>query len=337
MISTMKPERVLITGIDGFVGLHLARRLIDRGLAVWGTSLSSRPAAGLAPLEGVHGLRCDITIPADVESTLAVAEPDWIFHLAGVSFVPESWNEPRRTFEVNLLGVESLLTAVRRAGRPVRVLVVGSGDVYGESADGSALVEDAPCRPRSPYAVSKLAADLLARTYFERYELDVVRVRPFNHTGPGQRADFALSNFAKQIALAENGQEEPVLRVGNLDVERDITDVRDMVEAHILALEHGERGEAYNLGAGATVHLGKTLDRLIGMSRIALHLEVDPARARRAEARRILPDVGKFRRLTGWTPRIPIEKTLNDLLDHWRAVVRGGGEPPSGPLPGKAG
>lgn len=296
--------RVLVTGLDGFVGGHLADFLArQKGVEV-------------------SGLECDIRDAAAVERRMARLRPDRIFHLAAQSFVPASWDDPAETLMVNTMGSLHLLEAVKKLGLKARVQVAGSSDQYGAvSPKNLPIREDCPMDALSPYGVSKVAQDLLAEQYFLHYKIAVVRTRAFSHIGPRQREDFAASNFARQIALAEAGKQEPVIRVGDLGTVRDFTDVRDMARAYWLALERGKPGEAYNIGSGRGRKISELLGILVSKSRVKIRVMKDPSRMRTSDIPRFVCDVRKFRKATGWKPEIPIERSLADILDHWRGRV----------------
>lgn len=310
--------KCLITGLEGFVGRHLARHLLAEGHEVWGTTERSRLVDDWpADLQvGTH--RCDVTNSSDVETVMGLVQPDQIYHLAGMSHVPASWDEPERTMRVNLLGTLHVLDAARAAVPAARVLIVSTGDVYGPVGADRAPDEDSPTFPASPYAVSKLAADHLAATYHLRHGQHVVRMRPYSHTGPGQSPPFVFPSFARQVARAERGLEEPRLLVGNLAIERDVCDVRDVVRAYRLALTRGEPGACYNVGRGETLPLSAAVDFLVKRARVPIAVEVDPALVRPEEPRAYRCDASRLRARVGWRPEIPFERTLADLLDHWR-------------------
>ena len=315
--------RALITGLNGFAGSHLADFLLAQG----GFEISG----------GVFG-NCDNIVHLDkrvtfiegdlrdfrfAEALLAQAQPDHIYHLAGQAFAPISWQDPWTTIEVNLRAEVNVLHAAAQAKSTARVLVIGSFDEYGRvDASHLPVTEDTPLHPDSPYAVSKIAQDFLGLQYFQSHHLRVVRVRPSNHIGPRQSEQFVTSNFAKQIAEIEAGAREPVLFVGYLDAQRDFTDVRDMVRAYYLVLERGAPGEVYNIGSGRAVSIQHMLDLMLKQSRAAIRVEQDPARLRPSDTPIMYVDSTKFRAQTGWEPRIPLEQSLRDILDYWRAKVK---------------
>ena len=261
-----------------------------------------------------------------VQAVVSRVRPALVFHLAALSSPAASWEDPAATITNNVGGQANLLNALVLLNPRPRVLVVGSTDEYGRvSGRGRRLDEDTPLRPLSPYAVSKVAQDYLGLQYYLSRELPCVRVRPFNHVGPRQAPQFAVSNFAQQIARIELGRQEPRLKVGNLKVKRDFTDVRDMAQAYLLALLKGRAGEVYNLGSGRAVSIGEIAQSLIRFSRKKISLEADPSRTRVAEAEVYVCDPRRFQRLTGWKPKIPLEKTLRDTLKYWRSCEAAGG------------
>ena len=245
-----------------------------------------------------------------------------IFHLAAQSFVPASWRLPAETFAVNAVGQINLFEAVRDLKLDPRIQIAGSSEEYGQvHPDEVPMKETNPLRPLSPYAVSKVAQDLLGYQYFMSYGLKAVRTRGFNHTGPRRGDVFVTSNFARQIAEIEKGKRPPVVEVGNLEAKRDFTDVRDMVRAYWLACAKGEPGEVYNIGTGHTIAMKDMLAILLSLSTSKVEVKVDPARLRPSDVPILYSDCSKFKALTGWKPRIPLETTLKDLLDYWRARV----------------
>ena len=250
--------------------------------------------------------------------------PARVFHLAALSSVADSWTDPGRTLSNNAGAQANLLAALVTLDPMPRVLVVGSADEYGEPRTSRPLNEDTPLRPITPYGVSKVAQDLLALQYHLSHGLPVVRVRPFNHIGPGQSPNFAVASFARQIAAIEAGRRPARLEVGNLRPKRDFTDVRDVVRAYRLALAEGRPGEVYNVGSGRPVALREVVERLLRMSRTAITVQVDARRVRAVEARASVCDARRLRRRTGWRPLIPLDQTLADTLDYWRARVGAG-------------
>jgi GDP-4-dehydro-6-deoxy-D-mannose reductase len=318
--------RVLITGVAGFVGGFLAEELLRHGAEVHGLEY---PGAGHAHLAGLEELRihdCDIRDPDGVRAVLYKVSPDRIFHLAARSFVSLSWKSPAETFATNVIGQVNLLEAVRDLGLKSRIQIAGSSEEYGMVREGELPIrEENPLRPLSPYAVSKVAQDLMGYQYFQSYRMDIVRTRAFNHTGPRRHEHFVLSNFSKQVAMIEAGLQAPVLLTGNLDVERDFLDVRDVVRAYRLALEKGEAGEVYNISSGRSWCLRELVDRIVARSSVPVEVRRDPARLRPSDLPVVRGTSEKFTKRTGWRPEIPIDQTLQDLLDYWREKIRAGG------------
>jgi len=307
--------RVLITGATGFAGRHLAEALRPLKHTVFGTSFPQpqRPAdPGLSFL--------DLRSERDVYDTVRTVQPQWVIHLAAVSNVRQSWERRKETMETNVMGTFYLLEAVKKYAAGARFLFVSSAEVYGgAAAGGPPLTEDGPVGAVSPYALSKLQGELLGGFSGRADGLDIVIARPFAHTGPGQSPDFVCSDWARQIVRVERGAQEPVLRTGDLDIRRDFSDVRDVVRAYLLLMQKGEKGEAYNVCRGEAVPLGRVLEVLLAQSGRVIVAERDPEKARPAEISSLVGNTGKLRRATGWAPVIPLEQTLHDLLDYWRA------------------
>lgn len=317
--------RVLITGITGFVGSHLAEFLLEKsGLQVFGIQRWRSKTDNIDHLRGKITLhQCDIRDATSVRQVLGEVKPDRIFHLAGQSFVPMSWHAPSETMTTNSVGQINLLEALREFKMETRVQIAGSSEEYGlVHPNELPLTENSPLRPLSPYAVSKVAQDFLGFQYARSYKMFIVRTRAFNHTGPRRGEVFATSNFAKQIASIEAGLQEPVISVGDLSSRRDFTDVRDIIRGYWLCLEKGEAGEVYNLCSGKDVAIRDVLDILLRFSSVKVTVKVDPQRLRPSDVHVLLGDCTKFTKQTGWKPAIPLEKTLEDLLNYWRNKVR---------------
>ena len=318
---------VLITGITGFAGSHLADYILAHhpGVRVHGTVRWRSRMDNVAHLAGpgkIHLHEADLKDLVSLRKALTEAKPDRIFHLAAQSFVPSSWRLPAETFMINAVGQINLFEAALGLELDPRIQIAGSSEEYGHvHPDEVPMTETNPLRPLSPYAVSKVAQDLLAYQYWKSYGLKTVRTRGFNHTGPRRGDVFVTSNFARQIAEIEKGGREPVMFVGNLEAKRDFTDVRDMVRAYWLALEKGEPGDVYNLGTGKAMAMGEMLDMLLALTKVKVKVQLDPERLRPSDVPILLADPGKFKALTGWAPVIPLEQTFRDLLDYWRARV----------------
>jgi GDP-4-dehydro-6-deoxy-D-mannose reductase len=316
--------RVLITGLTGFVGSHLADHLVARGdVEVYGTYRWRSRMDNVEHLRGrVQLVECDMRDPVAVRHALAAVRPDRVFHLAAQSYVPTSWLAPGETLIGNVTGQLNLFEAARELKLPVRIQIAGSSEEYGRVLpDEVPIREDNPLRPLSPYAVSKVAQDLLAYQYWMSYGLHTVRTRGFNHTGPRRGEVFVTSNFARQVAEIEKGRRPPVVQVGNLDSTRDFTDVRDMVRAYWLALEHGEPGQVYNICSGRGYTIRSVLETLLELAHVRVEVREDPARLRPSDVTVLLGDCARLRRITGWEPTIPFEVSLKDVLEYWRERV----------------
>jgi len=324
MIAAMKnPSRLraLVTGATGFAGSHLIEMLAaDRDVEIWGAYHHTPPAADMARV--MHAVECDVRDGTVVRALLADLRPNWIFHLAGQSDVGGSWSLAWPTIEANVRGQLNIFEAMIQTALDARVLVVGSNNEYGlVRPEDLPIDEETPLRPDTPYGVSKVAQDLLGLQFYLSHRLRAVRVRSFNYIGTRQDSKFVAAAFARQIAEIEAGLRDPVIHVGNLDAERDFTDVRDMVRAYRLALEHGLDGEVYNVGSGRSVPVRRLLDILLGQARRAIAVRPDPARMRPSDVPRSMADITRFRAATGWEPKIPLEQTLHDILEYWRAYV----------------
>jgi len=317
--------RVLITGITGFAGSHLAEYILAHHPddEVYGTvRWRSRMENVLHIQDKIELCEADLKDMVSLQACLAHIRPDRIFHLAAQSFVPTSWKCPAETFAINAIGEVNLFEAVLSLKLSPRIHVAGSSEEYGHVNPAEIpMKETNPLRPLSPYAVSKVAQDLLGYQYHKSYGLRVVRTRGFNHTGPRRGEVFVTSSFAKQIAEIEKKRREPVIHVGNLEAKRDFSDVRDIVRAYWLCLEKGEDGEVYNIGSGVSRTMREVLDILLSLSQVKVRVEVDPKRLRPSDVPILLSDSSKFVALTGWKPEIPFKQTLSDLLDYWRERV----------------
>lgn len=316
-------KRVLITGITGFAGSHLADFLLEEHpeIEVWGTYRWRSRRENIEHIEGrIRLLECELDDATAVRRALEAARPDAIFHLAAQSFVPASWVAPADTLQSNILGQTNLFEAIRELELDPVVQIACSSEEYGLVLPGETPIRESnPLRPLSPYAVSKVAQDYLGYQYFQSYGIKAIRTRGFNHEGPRRGEVFVMSNFAKQVAAIEAGLHEPLIRVGNLDSVRDFTDVRDMVRAYFLAAERATPGEVYNIASGKGITIRDMLQKILDRSTVAVRVEVDPARLRPSDVEVLLGDASKFRAATGWEPRIPLDQTIADTLDYWRA------------------
>jgi GDP-4-dehydro-6-deoxy-D-mannose reductase len=311
--------RFLITGIAGFAGRHLAERLLAEGYEVFGCDRSlpvTTPPTRPPNLPADHLLVCDICDRGQIEAVVRAVRPDGVFHLAAFTSPAASFDDPDGAYRVNLFGSLNLFGAVHDAAIPCRVVWVGSGDAYGQvDTDELPVSERNLFRPLSPYAVSKAAADLAAYQWSRARGLDVVRVRPFNHTGPGQTAHFVCANFAFQLAAVKHRRRPQRIEVGNLDVVRDFSDVRDVVRAYVAAFECGKTGEAYNVCSGSGRTPRHILKRLMQLSGTEVDVAMDPARQRPTDVPVLIGSAAKLRDAAGWMPMIDWDQTLRDLLE----------------------
>ena len=311
--------KLLVTGVAGFVGGHLVRHLSREHPSVEVSGLvrpGTRPA-GLPP--SVALVEADLEDAEAVEALLEDVRPDRIIHLAAQSSVHRSWVDPEGTLRVNVHGLLHVLEAVRKRALWPRILVVGSAEEYGLVEPRSLpLREDAPLRPNSPYAVSKVAQGFLALQYSLSHRMGIVRTRTFGHTGPGRGETFAESSFARQIAAIEAGRQRPVIQVGNLEAVRDFADVRDVVQAYWALLEGGDPGEVYNVCTGRGVRVRELLDKLLDVAGLDVEIRLDDERLRPSDVPALVGDPGKLKQATGWEPTLSLDETLRDLLQDWR-------------------
>jgi GDP-4-dehydro-6-deoxy-D-mannose reductase len=316
-------KRVLITGITGFVGSHLAERLVADGFDVHGIVFEplGAPHQNLAAIATkVRFHRADLADAEGLRRTVAAAGPDIVVHLAGQAIPSLAAHDAAGTIQVNVVGTANLLAAVE----PIlgtRLVYASSADVYG-SPDRVPVDEDAPLRPTNVYAATKAAAEALVREFGDRGEHPTVILRPANTNGPRQHPGLAASGFAKQIAEAEAGLVEPVIRHGRLDAQRDFLDVRDVAAAYAAAIGLApERTETYNVGSGEPVSIERILRTLVRLARIPVRMEPDPERMRPGDPTVLALDASRFRTRTGWAPKIALEQSLADTLDYWRSVT----------------
>ncbi|HEU5231221.1 MAG TPA: GDP-mannose 4,6-dehydratase [Terriglobales bacterium] len=295
--------KLLLTGASGFVGgfVQQATRFIPLTLA---------------------GKEVDLRDAHAVTEAVSRIQPDAVLHLAAQTFVPRSFENPVETFEINFLGTYNLFAALKKTGFTGRLLLVSSGDVYGAVSVGDLPVrEELPPKPRSPYAVSKVAAEALCFQWNETAGFETIVARPFNHIGPGQREDFVISAFAKQIAEIKHGTKPAIIEVGDLDVTRDFLDVRDVVQAYLLLLREGRAGETYNICSGTECSIRSLLEKMLSLAEIHAEIRSNPAKFRPSEQRRVVGDANKLRRHTGWQPKYTIEQTLADTIHSWEYQI----------------
>jgi GDP-mannose 4,6-dehydratase len=332
----MAAPRALITGITGMVGSHLAEFLLERtewdiiGMCRWRSPLDN--VADLLDRanrrDRLTFLYGDLRDYASLQNVIEQSKPDYVFHLAAQSYPVTSFTSPLDTLDTNILGTERLLEVLRRCKDIDPVIhVCASSEIYGRvPKEKIPINEECSFHPASPYAISKVGTDLVGRFHAEAYGQRVVTTRMFTHTGPRRGDVFAESSFAKQIAMVEANRIPPVLKVGNLDSLRTWSDVRDAVRAYyLLVTVNPLPGESYNIGGAHSCTVRDMLDHLLSLSvRKDIRVEVDPERLRPIDADLQVPDTAKFRRHTGWEPRISFEQTMKDLLDYWRRRIAAG-------------
>lgn len=291
--------KILVTGSSGFVGQHFSQMV---------------PIAALE----LDGKFVDLLDLPRVEAAVAATRPDAVVHLAAQTFVPESFRDPLETYRVNFIGTHNLLSALKATGFPGRMLYVSSAEVYGAVPDFELPVrENHPLKPLNPYSVSKIAAEALCYQWSQTEQFEVVVARPFNHIGPGQSERFAISDFAKQIVEIKRGHKEPIFHVGDIDVMRDFTDVRDVVRAYIALLAAGRNGEIYNVCSQREYSIRSLLDTMLDMASVKATIVPDESRFRASQHRRMLGSYEKLYSDTQWRVEIPMERSLRDVLDYW--------------------
>lgn len=329
----MDAKRVLITGITGMVGSHLADFLLKHtdwdiyGMCRWRSSLDN--IAHLVPRinqkDRIFLEYADLRDSASIDHIISHVKPDYVFHLAAQSYPQTSFIAPLDTYETNIQGTTRILEALRHYAKDAIIHVCASSEVFGRvPKEKLPINENCSFHPASPYAISKVGTDLVARFYAEAYHMNIQSTRMFTHTGPRRGDVFAESTFAKQIAMIEHQLISPVVKVGNLHSLRTFADVRDAVRAYYLLLTQNPiPGEFYNIGGTYTCTIGEMLDYLISISTVRkkIIIEVDEERLRPIDADLQVPDTTKFYQHTGWKPEIPFEKTMQDLLDYWREKV----------------
>jgi len=317
--------RVLITGITGFVGSHMAECALAKGAQVFGSTRWRSKTDNIEHLRSkVTFIESDLRDLSSVRALLEISVPDYVVHLAAQSFVGVSWHAPAETLTTNIISQVNLLEALRGLKMSPRFLAAGSSEEYGLVLEGELPIKETnPLRPLSPYAVSKVTQDMMAYQYFKSYGLPIVRTRAFNHEGPRRGDVFVTSNFARQVAEIEAGMREPVVYVGDLTPRRDYSDVRDIVRGYWLLLERGEPGEVYNLCSGRSWSIQQVLDFVLNISTVkGITVKTDPARLRPSDVMILEGDPTKMRKATGWKVEIPFERTLTELLDYWRQRTR---------------
>lgn len=318
-------KRVFITGISGFAGSHLSEYLVKSDeYEVSGTYLTDESLVNISNIRNkLNLIKIDLNDAEKIKAVVRKIKPDLIFHLAALPSPADSFKNPIKTLTNNINIQVNILETIKNANLGnTKILVVSSADIYGMvSKKDLPISEETPFKPANPYAVSKITQDFLGLQYFLSYNLNIIRVRPFNHIGPRQSPNFVVSSFAKKIAEIEKGGIELVIKVGNLNAKRDFTDVRDMVYAYTLAIEKGISGNVYNIGSGISYKIQEILDKLLSLSKVKIKVEADQALFRPIDEPELVCDNSKFVKLTGWKQNIFLDETLKDTLDYWRKIV----------------
>lgn len=317
-------KKILITGVSGFAGSYLAHELVkSEDNEVFGTYLFEKSKEALSDISfKINLVNLDLMDFKSVTNTIEKIRPDQIYHLAALTSPTQSFKDPSVVMVNNISSELNLLEAIKNAQLKTRIMIVSSAEVYGKvDSKDLPIDEDTPLQPANPYAVSKLTQDFMGLQYHIAYGLDIVRVRPFNHIGPGQTEHFATSAFSKKIAEIEKGIREPILTVGNLDAKRDFTNVKDMIRAYILLMEKGKSGDVYNIGSGVSYKMSEILNTLLSFSSSKIKIEIDKNLLRPSDNPELLCDNRKFVNLTGWKPEIDIETTLKEILEYWRKKI----------------
>jgi len=315
--------RALITGITGFVGSHLAEYCLGLGLEVHGTIRTHHLGDELERIKGIRDKiqlhECDLRNRSRVFSVIRQVRPDQIFHLAAQSFVPVSWQDPEGTILNNVLSELNIFEVCRELKMYSVIQIAGSSEEYGIVKPNECPIKETnPLRPASPYAVSKVAQEMLGIQYAQSYGMKIVITRAFNHEGPRRGKLFVTSDFASQIVDIERGKQEPVIKVGNLEAWRDYTDVRDVVRAYSLAVKHCKCGEPYNISSGEKHQIRELLGALLEMTDVKVKIQQDPAKIRPSDVPVLCGDSSKFREVTGWKPQVGFRTMLADILQYWR-------------------
>jgi GDP-4-dehydro-6-deoxy-D-mannose reductase len=322
-------ESILITGITGFVGSHLADLALEKNCKVYGLKRwnLSRLRNIRHIMDKIEWIDCDITDPVSVKKAITKSKPDKIFHLAAESFVSPSWDHPTHYMDVNYKGTVNIFEAVRELNLKSKILIPGSGEEYGEiSEDELPITEKTLLHPVNPYAVTKIAQDLISYVYHKSYNLNVIRVRAFNHEGPRRDNVFGIPWYAYQIARIESGLQEPIIKTGHIDDRRNFTHVRDMVEAYWIAIDACPPGELHLIGSDNSQKIysyREVIQMLLKRSTVKnIKVEQDPQYVRPTAVPRLIGDTSKFHNLTGWEPKISVDTILDDTLEYWRDFVK---------------
>ncbi|GAB4315117.1 MAG: GDP-mannose 4,6-dehydratase [Candidatus Zixiibacteriota bacterium] len=323
----MPAKRVLITGIAGFAGSHLAELCVASGDEVAGTILPRSETSNIDTIRrDLNLISADLLKPEHVHRALQRSRPHWIFHLAASTSVGESFEDPAGTIRNNVNTTLNLLEAIRQDAAVrksiQKILIVASSEVYGRVKPSQIpLTEATPLQPVNPYGASKAAVEMIAMTYRESFGLPIVHVRASNHTGPRQRTGFVVPDFCYSIAQLERKTGKRIIKVGNLSAKRDFSDVRDIVQGYRLIAERGKEGVVYHLGSGKARTVKSVLDALLRLAEVSISVVTDPAKMRPAEVPVLRPDISRAQRDVGFRPKIPWSQTLRDTLEYYRHSI----------------
>jgi GDP-4-dehydro-6-deoxy-D-mannose reductase len=310
-------KRILIIGVNGFVGTHLCNELINNGYECYGADINDNNFY----VKGVSFCKLDILNVNLIESVIDNIKPDYVINLAAISSVKLSWDIPQKTFEINVNGTINILEAIRKSELKTRILLIGSSEQYGSIDYSRPVEEDRELNALNPYGISKATQEKVAKLYSKVYNMEIIMVRAFNHIGPGQGKGFVIPDFCSQLVEIEKGIKEPILSVGNLSAERDFTDVRDIVKAYRLLLEKGIPGEVYNVGSGEVFSIQHLLEELVKISEMKITIEKDVSKFRAIDTPRIVCNNTKLINDTGWYRGYSITRSLKDIFDYWREIA----------------
>ncbi|MBS5950343.1 MAG: GDP-mannose 4,6-dehydratase [Clostridium sp.] len=309
-------KKVLIIGINGFVGAHLSDEFKNNGYKVYGADLNISSSDDKSEI-----FKLDILDKNNILEVLDISRPDYIINLAAISSVKLSWKMPQKTFDINVNGTINILEAMKELNLKSRLLLIGSSEQYGDIDYTKPVSEEEELNALNPYGISKATQEKIAKLYSRVYGIDVMMVRAFNHIGPGQGKGFVVPDFISQIVDIEKGNLEPEIKVGNLSAERDFTDVRDIVRAYRLILEKGNNGEVYNVGSGNAISIGAILEKIIDKSKVKVNIEMDKERFRPIDTPKIECNNRKLKNETGWNIKYSIDESLNDIVNYWRENI----------------
>jgi len=317
-------EKIFVTGVDGFVGTYIVKDLIEKGFSISGTAFSFTSNQSFKYLSSIANIQIIDLLDLNKLSEFIVKEnPNAIIHLAAQSSIPHSWKNPTQTFRINVIGTNNLFKCIEKANLgEIPILIVGAAAEYGHvKNNGEPIEENDDFCPDNPYAVSKVAAEMIAYQYHISHNFHTIRVRPFTHIGPGQDERFVCSEFSKTIASIEKGLLSNTIKVGNLNIKRDFLDVRDVVNAYELMIRKSDAGEVYNVCSNKGTSIGEILEILISYSSAHINVIQDPKKFRENEANSIVGNNSKLKKDLNWGVNYKLEETLLDMLNHWRNIV----------------